>query len=40
MGEEVFAELFGLVDEGFFLFFDELAADWAEGVYHAEVHWI
>ena len=40
MGEEVFTELFGLVDEGFFLFFDELAADGTEGVYHAEIHWI
>jgi hypothetical protein len=40
MGEEVFAELFGLIDERFFLLFDELAADGAERVDHAEIHWI
>jgi hypothetical protein len=40
MGEEVFAELLGLVHEGFILFFDELAANGAEGVHHTDIHWI
>lgn len=40
MCEKVFAEFFGLVDEGFIFFFDKLTANGTEGVDHAEIDWV